>query len=89
MSLNSETSAVLRWGTLIGLAVMAVGLILSLADLGDTVLAAGILILIFTPPAGVLVSTKCLIQEKDWIWVRVAVLLIIILVAGCLLSYLT
>jgi uncharacterized membrane protein len=89
MSLNDETSWVLRWGTVVGLAIMAVGLVLSFAGFSDDIIAAGILVLIFTPAAGVVISTKCLIQEKDWKWVRVAVLLIIILVAGSLLSYFT
>ena len=89
MSLNDETSWVLRWGTVAGLAIMAVGLVLSFAGFSEDIIAAGILVLIFTPAAGVVVSTKCLIQEKDWKWVKVAILLIIILAAGCVLSYLT
>ena len=89
MSLNDETSWVLRWGTVAGLAIMAVGLVLSFAGFSEDIIAAGILVLIFTPAAGVVVSTKCLIQEKDWKWVKAAILLIIILAAGCVLSYLT
>lgn len=89
MSLNDETSWVLKWGTVAGLAIMAVGLVLSFAGFSEDIMAAGILVLIFTPAAGVVVTTKCLVQEKDWKWVKVAILLIIILAAGCVLSYLT
>lgn len=89
MSLNDETSNVLRIGTSIGLVIMAAGLLLSSFDFSDTVLALGILILIFTPVAGIAVSTKCLIQEKDRFWCRIAFLLIIIIIAGMLVSYLT
>ena len=89
MSLNDETSWVLKWGTVVGLAIMAVGLVLSFAGFSEDIMAAGILVLIFTPAAGVAVTTKCLVQEKDWKWVKVAILLIIILAAGCVLSYLT
>jgi uncharacterized membrane protein len=89
MSLNDETSWVLKWGTVVGLAIMAVGLVLSFAGFTEDIMAAGILVLIFTPAAGVVVTTKCLVQEKDWKWVKVAILLIIILAAGCVLSYLT
>ncbi|MBQ4411801.1 MAG: DUF1634 domain-containing protein [Candidatus Methanomethylophilus sp.] len=89
MSLNDETSWVLKWGTVVGLAIMAVGLILSFAGFSEDIMAAGILVLIFTPAVGVVVTTKCLVQEKDWKWVKVAILLIIILAAGCVLSYLT
>ena len=79
MSLNDETSWVLKWGTVVGLAIMAVGLVLSFAGFSEDIMAAGILVLIFTPAAGVVVTTKCLVQEKDWKWVKVAILLIIIL----------
>ena len=89
MSLNDETSWVLKWGTVVGLAIMAVGLVLSFAGFSEDIMAAGILVLIFTPAVGVVVTTKGLVQEKDWKWVRVAILLIIILAAGCVLSYLT
>lgn len=89
MSLNDETSWVLKWGTVVGLAIMAAGLVLSFAGFSEDIMAAGILVLIFTPAAGVVVTTKCLVQEKDWKWVKVAILLIIILAAGCVLSYLT
>lgn len=89
MSLNDETSWVLKWGTVVGLAIMAVGLVLSFAGFSEDIMAAGILVLIFPPAVGVVVTTKCLVQEKDWKWVKVAILLIIILAAGCVLSYLT
>ena len=89
MSLNDETSWVLKWGTVVGLAIMAVGLVLSFAGFSEDIMAAGIRVLIVTPAVGVVVTTKCLVQEKDWKWVRVAILLIIILAAGCVLSYLT
>ena len=87
MSLNNETSWVLKWGTVVGLAIMAVGLVLSFAGFSEDIMAAGILVLIFTPAAGVVVTTKCLVQEKDWKWVKVAILLIIILAIGMLISY--
>jgi uncharacterized membrane protein len=61
MSLNDETSWVLKWGTVVGLAIMAVGLVLSFAGLSEDIMAAGILVLIFTPAVGVVVTTKCLV----------------------------
>ena len=87
MSLNDETSWVLRWGTMVGLAIMAVGLVLSFAVFSEDIIAAGILVLIFTPAAGVVISTKCLIQGKEGPWIRVAALLIVILVIGMIISY--
>ncbi len=87
MSLNDETSWILKSETSVGLVLMAVGLVLSIAGITDLLLLAGIIVLIFAPVAGVLVSTKCLIQENDRTWLKVAALLIIILVIGMLISY--
>ena len=88
MSLNEETSSVLKYGTLLGLSIMIVGLLLSSFDFSDKILAVGVLVLIFTPFAGVLTSTKCLVQEKDRFWVRIALLLLTVLVIGMIVSYL-
>ncbi len=87
MSLNEETSRVLKYTTLIGLSIMIVGLALSSFDFSETLLTVGVLILIFSPFAGVLVSTKCLVKEKDRDWSKVAVLLVFILIAGMIISY--
>lgn len=87
MSLNEETSYILRAETRLGLIIIAIGLILSIAKITDLVLTGGILVLIFAPVIGVLVSTKCLIQEKDRLWTEVAVALIAIIIAGMLISY--
>ena len=88
MSLNEETSSVLKYGTLLGLSIMIVGLLLSSFDFSDKILAVGVLVLIFTPFAGVLTSTKCLVQEKDRFWVRIALLLLTVLIIGMIVSYL-
>ena len=89
MSLNEETSAVLKAGTRLGLAIIAVGLVLSVAGITDILLLVGIVVLVFSPLAGIAVSTKCLIQEKDSYWIRVAFVLIVVIAAGMLFSYLT
>jgi len=87
VSLNSETAWILKAETSVGLTLMAVGLALSIAGITDLLLLAGIIILIFAPVMGVLVSTKCLIQGKERPWIRVATLLIVILVIGMIISY--
>lgn len=87
MSLNEETASVLRYGTLIGLSIMVIGLVLGSFDFSKTLLAVGVLALIFTPFAGVLVSTKCLIQEKDRTWSGIALILVATLVIGMIISY--
>ena len=87
VSLNSETAWILKAETSVGLVLMGAGLVLSIAGITDLLLLAGIVVLIFAPVMGVLVSTKCLVQEKDRTWLKVAVLLIIILAIGMLISY--
>lgn len=87
MTLNDETSRVLKYGTLLGLCIMTLGLLTISFDFSEKLLAAGVLILILTPPAGIVVSTKCLIQEGDRTWTRVALTLIAVLVLGIVISY--
>jgi uncharacterized membrane protein len=91
MSLNSATSCVLRWGTVIGIAFMIIGLILSCLHqpvLSDRALWLGIFVLICTPAAGIAVSYASLIKEKDWRWVKAATVLIVVIVLGLSLSIL-
>lgn len=84
MSLNSDTSNVLHWGTLIGLSIMCVGLLLSVLDVTDLLLAAGILVLIFTPVAGIAAATYNLRKERDAFWTGIAYALCCVIVLGML-----
>ncbi len=85
--LNVQTAAVLRAGTVIGISVLAVGLLLSAFDISEYILTAGAAVLIFTPMAGVAVSAKCLWQEGDRRWTSVAIILIIAVAAGMVLAF--
>ncbi|MCQ2069959.1 MAG: DUF1634 domain-containing protein [archaeon] len=89
MSLNDETSWILRAGTTVGLVLLTIGLLTSTLDIGNTILYAGTLVLICTPMAGVLVSTKCLLVEKDRFWSKIALLLILVVAAGLAITVLT
>lgn len=89
MSLNDETARILKSTTTVGLIIMAIGLLTTSFDFSNIILAIGTLVLIFAPVLGIAVSTKCLIQEKDTYWVRVAFLLIVIIIVGALISYFT
>ena len=82
MSLNSDTSNVLHWGTLLGLSVMCTGLLLSVLGITDVLLSAGILVLIFTPVAGIAASAYNLRKEHDVFWTRVAYALCCVIVLG-------
>ena len=84
MSLNSDTSKVLHWGTMAGLAVICAGLVLSILDITDLLLAAGILVLIFTPVAGIAAATYNLRKEHDTFWTRIAYALCCVIVIGML-----
>ena len=51
-NMDRQTSAVLRAGTVLGIGIMAIGLLLTSFDISEDILTAGIGILIFTPVAG-------------------------------------
>ncbi|MCQ2079108.1 MAG: hypothetical protein MJZ38_03505 [archaeon] len=87
MSLNAETARILKGTTTLGLVIMAIGLLTRSFDFSDTILAVGTVILIFAPVLGIAVSTKCLIQEGDRYWTRIAFILVAIIIIGALLSY--
>ncbi len=66
--------------------VVIIGLILYMADMGDRVLWAGLLMVIVSPLLGVVVTTVSLWMEKDLKWMYIALLLIAISVIGILLK---
>lgn len=86
MNINKAVSSTLKYTVYMGVAVIAIGLILFLTDNGDSVLWAGLLILIVSPLLGVIVATIGLIKEKDMKWIAVALILIAISVANVILT---
>ena len=72
-SLEPVIGTVLRVGTRVATAALAIGFILSLmpaaAVLSHAMLAAGIGVLLFTPVARVLVSLVDFIIGRDWLFV--------------------
>lgn len=80
MKMHDATSLALKCCLFTGVAVLAVGLLLSGGDHGDEIMWAGILVLIASPFVGVLVTYVCLIAEKDWKWAKVATVLITLIV---------
>lgn len=86
MNLNRSTAFTLRAGVVLGMALMAIGLVMSMGGSGDTVLRAGILVLILSPFAGVVVSFICLLGERDVFWSTVAGILLLITVSGIAIS---
>ena len=80
--LNSATVRVIQTGTIIGIAILAIGLLLSGTDYGERVLLTGAVVLVFTPLAGIVASMTCLIREGDTRWAAVGGVLIAIVLAG-------
>ena len=86
MMLNKATALTLRAGVVLGMILMVVGLAVSAMDGGDSVLYFGVLVLIASPLAGVVVTLLCLLREKDRFWVMIAGILLMITIAGVLIS---
>lgn len=76
MNLYGSTSKTLWWGAIIGISIIALGLIVESMGSGDQVLWLGLLILITSPILGVVVSMACLVKDKNYRWATVALLLI-------------
>lgn len=86
MNLNRSTAMTLRAGIVLGMILMVIGLLVESTGGDDTILYAGILVLIISPFLGVIVSFVSLLSEKDWIWAIVAGILIVITTTGILMS---
>ncbi|MDO5852511.1 MAG: hypothetical protein Q4Q62_00280 [Thermoplasmata archaeon] len=86
MNMNKATALTLRAGVVLGMVLMAAGLCVSMTGGGDSLLRAGILVLIASPFAGVIVTFLCLVIERDTFWASVAGILLIITTAGVIVS---
>ena len=86
MNTEHNTSLTLKYSVFVSVFIVIVGLILYMADMGDKVLWAGLLMVIVSPLLGVIVTTISLWMEKDLKWMYIALLLIAISVVGMLLK---
>jgi uncharacterized membrane protein len=77
---------VLRGGVLISTVCLSVGLLLSLATSGGALSAlllnAGIIVLLSTPVARVIVSTVQYVIERDWAFATLTVIVLLELMAS-------
>jgi Protein of unknown function (DUF1634). len=85
VNVNSLTSAVLKIGLIAGLLITITGLLLQ-DHFGDTILWIGLLIMICSPLIGIFATVIMLIKEKDWKWVKIAIILIVVIMIGLILS---
>lgn len=77
MSLHEATSKTLWIGVVLGIATIAVGLIVDLLGYGEGILWLGLLILIISPILGVIASAISLLKDKDYAWAAAALILIV------------
>jgi uncharacterized membrane protein len=89
IELNVTTGKVLRYGITVGLAILLIGLIASAmpADVSDSILKAGIAVVIFTPLISIFVSALALYLEKDMYWLSWVLLVIAISMVGLYVSF--
>jgi len=86
MKLEKLIGIVLRAGVIISSTCLAVGLLLSLATggggLASVLLNAGIVVLLATPLARVVVSTVQYVSERDWTFATLTFVVLLELVAS-------
>lgn len=86
IDVNRATALTLRAGIVTGVILMVIGLIQYGLDGTETVLYYGVLLLIVSPFIGVLVTFGVLVIDRDWKWVTVAAVLVIVTVIGIIIS---
>ena len=86
MNVNNLTSAVLKISLIAGLLITIVGLLLQ-DRFGDTILWVGLLIMICSPLIGIFATFVSLIEEKDWKWVKITMILIAVIAIGLIVSF--
>ena len=91
MELDRSTGLTLRYGVYLSMAIMVIGLVLMQigADIGASILTAGIAVLVPTPFVSIMVSTLALYTERDWEWLRVALTVLAITACGIAVALLT
>ena len=89
MNLEDDTSLVLRYGAIIGVVIIALGVVLHLADLDiyENVMLSGIAVIILTPFAGMFISFAVLTVNKERVYALTALVLILITVIGMVIGY--
>ncbi len=88
MNTERNTSLALKYSLMISVAVVIIGLIVHLMDMGSDILRTGIFMVIISPLIGVAVTTLSLYIEKDLKWMAVALILIAMSAVGILVKYL-
>jgi len=82
MNLYDATADTLRYGIIVSMVIVVLGLAADWSGYGENILWFGILVLILTPLFGVIVSLLCLVFEKDMLWAKAAAILLSVITAG-------
>jgi uncharacterized membrane protein len=90
--LETTIGEVLRFGTITSSTMFAVGLLITLAGyqpmVAQLLLTTGLIILLATPPARVVVSVIEYIRERDWTFVVLTVIVLLALAGSVAAAYL-
>lgn len=90
MTLERNTSAVLRYGSAAGIAIVAAGLLtdlIGMEDIGWNIMIIGIVIILITPFAGMIISFATLSADRERICAISALALIAITALGMIVTY--
>jgi len=90
--LETTIGEVLRFGTITSSTMFAVGLLISVVGyqpmVAQLLLGTGLIILLATPPARVVVSVIEYIRERDWTFVVLTVIVLLALAGSVAAAYL-
>jgi uncharacterized membrane protein len=90
--LERTIGEVLRFGTITSSTMFAVGLLITVMDyqpmVAHLLLATGLIILLATPPARVVVSVIEYIRERDWMFVVLTLIVLLALAGSVAAAYL-
>ena len=89
IDVNASTGRTLRYGVMIGLAILAAGIITGLLsqDTSLSIMKAGIAVIIFTPMVSIVVSAVALYTERDYRWFGWVCILLVITAVGFTVAY--
>ena len=84
MNLERSLSPVLRYGSMTGVMIVAIGLLLYLLDMSihENIIISGIAVIVLTPFAGLIVSFTSLATNKERSYAASVFILILMVIAG-------
>ena len=89
--LETTIGEVLRFGTITSSTMFAIGLVMTIVGyqpaVAQLLLAAGLCILLATPPARVVVSVIEYVRERDWTFVLLTLIVLLALAGSVVAAY--